>query len=109
MTDSDSQPMDLALEWPFAVAAVDVVVEMVDLKDMAAAVIVVGEGPADKVVDVGDMVAAAGVAVAAVEQVRRPRAYIPRVNNLWFAAADIIAGEDILAGGRRSGWRRMRC
>lgn len=101
--------MDLALEGPFAVAAVDDVVGMVDLKGMAAAVIVGGEDLADKVVDVGNMVAEAGVAVAAVEQVRRPRAYIQRVNNLWFAAADMVVVEDILAGGRRSGWRRMRC
>ena len=84
---------------------------MVDLKDTAAAA-VVGEDPTDKVVDVEDMVAEADVAVVAAQQLRRPRAYIPRVNILRTAdaaAAAAAAVEDILVGGRRSGWRRMKC
>lgn len=112
MTDSDSQPVGQAVEGPVAMVAVDVLVVMVDLKDMAAAAIVAEEDPAHKVVDVGDMVAETGVAVVGAQQLRRPRAYIPRVNILRTAAAAAAAAaavEDILVGGRRSGWRRMKC
>lgn len=109
MTDSDSQPVGQAVEGPVAVVAGDGLVGMVDLKDMAAAAIVAEEDSTDKVVDVEDMVAEAGVAVVAAQQLRRPRAYIPRVNILRTAAAAAAAAvEDILVGGRRSDWRRMK-
>lgn len=113
MTDSDSQPVGQAVEGPVAMVAVDVLVAMVDLKDMAAAAAIVAEeDPADKVVDVEDMVAETGVAVVGTQQLHRPRAYIPRVNILRTAAAAAAAAaavEDILVGGRRSGWHRMKC
>lgn len=96
------------LEAPSAAAVVVVDAGVGDLS-CTAAEIAVAVDLACKAVDVGDMVAVAGIGIAAAvghEGVHRPPACKPRANIHCLAAA--AAGVGILEAVCRSGWRRKR-